>query len=314
MLIKLRYPSPRRSPDHALARKTGRICEGCGGEIGDTDTVCRLRFVKELGKRYVMETRCEKGADGPAGNKYKYGLTINQLQRHLQVSDGKKPLVHIQRKLVYGYCPSCSRKVVIDETKWEREGRREHVFCSEECFQAHRNASRHTEPHLLTCQECGSTFTAKRSDAKTCSPACRMRKSRASHKPKVISLKHKPLPAPDTYFYIGWQRSPRMWAGGYYLPGSLWRNPFNKAIRDGLITREEACERYLIHVLSSPELMAQLPELAQKVLVEGKILACWCAPKGGLTKDDPLHCHGQVLLRLLDVIRPHDETLPAHKG
>jgi hypothetical protein len=291
-----------------LARKTGRICEGCGGEIGDTDTVSRLRFVKELGMRYVMETLCQKCVEGQAGNKYKYGLTLNQALRHLQVSDGKKPLVHIQRKLVYDYCPTCSRKVVIDETKREREGKREHVFCSDDCFQAYRNASRRIEPHELTCQVCGSTFTAKRSDAKTCSPACRMRKNRASRKPKVISLKHKPLSEPGSFVYIANQRSQRMWAGGYYLRQSIWRNPFNKAFHDGLITREEACERYLIHVLSSPELMAQLPELAQKVLVEGKDLACWCAPKGGLTKDDPLHCHGQVLLRLLA------EKPAAHKG
>ncbi len=25
--------------------------------------------------------------------------------------------------------------------------------------------------------------------------------------------------------YIGWQRAPFMWGGGYYLPRSDWRNP-----------------------------------------------------------------------------------------
>jgi hypothetical protein len=39
-------------------------------------------------------------------------------------------------------------------------------------------------------------------------------------------------------------------------------------LREGLITRQEVIERYLIHVLSSPDLMARLSEL------EGKVLAC----------------------------------------
>ena len=29
----------------------------------------------------------------------------------------------------------------------------------------------------------------------------------------------------------------------------------------------------------------------------GKILACWCAPKGGVDIDGPLICHAQVLAR-----------------
>ncbi len=33
--------------------------------------------------------------------------------------------------------------------------------------------------------------------------------------------------------------------------------------------------------------------------LEGKTLACWCAPRGGVTERDPLACHGQVLLKLL---------------
>jgi hypothetical protein len=118
-------------------------------------------------------------------------------------------------------------------------------------------------------------------------------------RPKVISLKHKPRPAPATYIYI----ARRQWCGRELFEASPWANYFSVK-RYG---REEAIRRYEEKLLNTPELMAQLPELAQKVLVEGKDLACWCAPKGGLTKDDPLHCHGQVLLRLLD------EKLPAHK-
>ena len=54
------------------------------------------------------------------------------------------------------------------------------------------------------------------------------------------------------------------------------------------------------YVLSSPYLMAEeLPKLAEQVLEHRKVLICWCAPPEGLTKDDPLQCHGQILLRLI---------------
>jgi hypothetical protein len=65
-------------------------------------------------------------------------------------------------------------------------------------------------------------FTAKRSDAKTCSPACRMSKSRAARPTTVINITSG---APYD-FYIGRQRPAWMWSRGYYLPRSPWANPF----------------------------------------------------------------------------------------
>ena len=73
--------------------------------------------------------------------------------------------------------------------------------------------------------------------------------------------------------------------------GSIWGNPYQEG-RDG--TLEEVLAKYEAHVLGSPELLAQLPEL------DGKTLGCWCAPKGGLTASDPLICHGQKLIRLIE--------------
>jgi DNA primase len=106
--------------------------------------------------------------------------------------------------------------------------------------------------------------------------------------PKVVNIKNgEPYDE-----YIGWQMPPSRSPTGEYIPQSIWRNPFNKAFRDGWMTREEACEKYLVHVLTSPKLVAKLPK------IKDKILGCHCAPKGGLTRDDPLRCHGQVLLRL----------------
>lgn len=65
-------------------------------------------------------------------------------------------------------------------------------------------------------------------------------------------------------------------------PG-IWGNPYEIG-KDG--TREEVIAKYEAHLLSSPELMARLPEL------RGKVLGCWCAPQA---------CHGDVLAKYADM-------------
>ena len=52
---------------------------------------------------------------------------------------------------------------------------------------------------------------------------------------------------------------------------SRWGNPFEIG-RDG--TREEVIAKYEAWILTQPELLAALPELA------GRTLGCWCAPLG----------------------------------
>ena len=79
--------------------------------------------------------------------------------------------------------------------------------------------------------------------------------------------------------YIG-RQNPR-----YGLKRSKWANPF-KIGQDG--TREECLEKYRHHILSSPDLLAALPEL------DGMVLACWCAPEA---------CHGDVLIELLNEVQ-----------
>ena len=34
--------------------------------------------------------------------------------------------------------------------------------------------------------------------------------------------------------------------------------------------------------------------------LNGKVLGCFCAPKGGVTAQDPLVCHGQIIAAYLD--------------
>jgi len=69
---------------------------------------------------------------------------------------------------------------------------------------------------------------------------------------------------------------------GWNLTESPWANP-NKEGRDG--TRAEIIEKYREHLMSSPDLLARLPDL------KGKTLACWCKPKP---------CHGDVLVELIE--------------
>jgi hypothetical protein len=57
-------------------------------------------------------------------------------------------------------------------------------------------------------------------------------------------------------------------------------------------------ENYRGEVFDGRRLWGRLPE------IDGKVLGCWCAGKDGaperLTADDPLHCHGRILLRALN--------------
>jgi hypothetical protein len=92
--------------------------------------------------------------------------------------------------------------------------------------------------------------------------------------------------------YIGHQRSQKMWKGGYYLPPSPWRNPHNRAYRDGWITAVESIDLFYYDLVvkrwvNGRDMVTQPPD------VQGKVLACWCKPSP---------CHGDVLARLADAL------------
>lgn len=97
--------------------------------------------------------------------------------------------------------------------------------------------------------------------------------------PEVICLKGKKdvlgpslERAPENYVYIG--RNMNM--GGWRLPKSKWANPYSVK----QYGRDQVLVMYRDHILQSPDLLKSLSEL------EGKILACWCAPEP---------CHGDIL-------------------
>jgi len=92
---------------------------------------------------------------------------------------------------------------------------------------------------------------------------------------KLINLTHKPRPAFDVY--IGRAQ----FCGKEFFEPSPWANPFSSK----KFGWQQAIRRYEERLLNTPELLERLPEL------EGKVLACWCAPRP---------CHGHVLLRLIE--------------
>lgn len=78
----------------------------------------------------------------------------------------------------------------------------------------------------------------------------------------------------------------------YGLAASDWANPYRIGW-DG--SRQEILQKYLSYLAGNAYLARNL------FIFEGKVLGCWCPPKGeALTADDPWVCHGQVILWLLE--------------
>lgn len=79
---------------------------------------------------------------------------------------------------------------------------------------------------------------------------------------------------------------------------SIWGNPYSSKPSQvpgttRVTSKQEALDMYEKYIRGQPELLKQLPVL------KGKILGCFCAPKGGITLDHAVICHGQILLKLL---------------
>jgi hypothetical protein len=79
---------------------------------------------------------------------------------------------------------------------------------------------------------------------------------------------------------------------------SYWGNPYTVATHG----RGRAVLLFEDYVRRTP----QFRERVKKVL-SGKILACWCAPRGGVEHDAPLICHAQVLVRI--TLGEYDEPI-----
>jgi predicted RNA-binding Zn-ribbon protein involved in translation (DUF1610 family) len=75
-------------------------------------------------------------------------------------------------------CPECGRDVVVVRVEDVKGRRRSAYYCSGRCRDERRlrvARERRARAREKACAECGAEFTATRSDAKTCSPACRQK-------------------------------------------------------------------------------------------------------------------------------------------
>jgi hypothetical protein len=100
----------------------------------------------------------------------------------------------------------------------------------------------------------------------------------------------------DYQIYIG---RPMPMARYPDLNATGWGNPFRVGVGVSAIAA------YRNWLWKTPALLERLPEL------RGKVLGCWCAPKGGIVSN--LHgetCHGEVLAWLAD----HPAFVQAHQA
>jgi hypothetical protein len=131
------------------SRETGKVCAECGGDLSRRPAY----RVSDYGSPFVM--MCEECAP------------------EWLVSGRGKPMRIIPEVEVHAWdCAGCGRQVVFGMSPNQY---RKRVYCSDECRRTWRRNPKNREPYTNTCEVCGREFEAKRSDAKTCSPACRQK-------------------------------------------------------------------------------------------------------------------------------------------
>jgi predicted nucleic acid-binding Zn ribbon protein len=151
--------------DYVLARHRrivaeGKNCSECGAEIGDT--VYRYKPLLEYGQyRRMPTTNADPTCEACAPD-------------WLPKLENRVYKIHMYSHRMA--CELCARGVVFVSAS--KNPPRVRVFCSENCRNVHKEnkrKARTTGPHKEACGVCGGEFIAKRSDAKTCSPACRQK-------------------------------------------------------------------------------------------------------------------------------------------
>jgi len=126
----------------------------------------------------------------------------------------------------------------------------------------------------------------------------------------VINIKNTPgFPRDKNDVYIGRNM---MWTK-YKLTESKWHNPFlvDKYNNDGTVkkkrngTIEEVILKYCEYLVKQKDLMASLYELSDKVL------GCWCVEKPiDYIRRDTV-CHGEVLLKFVEIFEKWHDMSPA---
>jgi hypothetical protein len=143
----------------------GKTCSKCGAELGDAV--------------YRYTPLLERGL---GGTRWRSRPTTDQDPICAECAPDWLPELKTMHYTLYMYshnaqCETCGRDVffVSPSSEAPPTGR---VFCSENCKSERKSKSKRVEPHNISCEVCGTEFVAKRSNAKTCSPACRQKSYR----------------------------------------------------------------------------------------------------------------------------------------
>jgi hypothetical protein len=75
-------------------------------------------------------------------------------------------------------CNHCGHLVAVLISTTNKKGKRR--FCGRTCEGKFYGSQKPKPPSIIQCQDCGDTFTAKRSDARFCSVKCRVKAHRAA--------------------------------------------------------------------------------------------------------------------------------------
>jgi hypothetical protein len=154
----------RREQKHRERRRIiaeGRTCAKCGGRLGDA--VYRYKPLLD-GGGYVATT-------------YRRMPTHNVDPICEECAPNWLPELQTRVYKLYMHshkapCETCGREVYFVSANKDEATTR--VFCCDDC-RDRAPKSRVVGPHEKVCEVCGEAFEARRSDAKTCSPACRQR-------------------------------------------------------------------------------------------------------------------------------------------
>jgi predicted nucleic acid-binding Zn ribbon protein len=134
------------------SRATGEVCAKCGKAFDEDERRYRASM---YGSPFMV--MCEDCAP-----------------EWLSSGEGK-PIRFLPAIDVYVWeCAGCGCEVAFGMSEYQGRLR---VYCSDRCRAkfARERQRKQREPHVVTCEVCGQEFTPKRSDARTCSPACRQR-------------------------------------------------------------------------------------------------------------------------------------------
>ena len=159
------------------ATNVAPCCENCGRELGAGETVFvwRRQGRSMIGTGWPMARGCEECAE----DAYHRDQQGRQISIRAILRRGAQPSIRTTE------CYGCERPIaVITDTRYAGPYTRR-IYCSSACREAESTARRERDAiggREKVCEACGEYFGGTRSDAKTCSLACRQKMHRERRK------------------------------------------------------------------------------------------------------------------------------------